>query len=134
MILPDDMFTAVHLTVTPENKKRLPDILKRLASLGANGISLSASSPELAPEIQHLRDMVHDLHLNLVWDLPVPYSKINPVHLETGTGELRPTAPDGPGCTVEPDGDVLPAQGINKVAGNILRDPWEIIWQNAHSV
>ena len=32
---------------------------------------------------------------------------------------------------VEPDGDVLPAQGINQVLGNIIRDPWELIWDRA---
>jgi len=30
---------------------------------------------------------------------------------------------------VEPDGDVLPAQGINQVLGNMLIDPWEKIWE-----
>ena len=30
---------------------------------------------------------------------------------------------------VEPDGDVLPAQGVNKVLGNLLTDPWEKIWK-----
>lgn len=132
VILPDDMFTAVHLTVTPENKTRLPDILKRLAAMGANGISLSASSPELALDIQQLRDMLHNLHLNLIWDLPVPYSKNNPVHLELEQ-ENQPNGVGRAWLYVEPDGDVLPAQGVNKVAGNILRDPWEIIWQNALS-
>ena len=29
---------------------------------------------------------------------------------------------------VEPDGDVLPGQGINKVLGNFLKDDWEKIW------
>jgi len=26
---------------------------------------------------------------------------------------------------------VLPAQGVDKVLGNILRDPWTVIWQHA---
>jgi MoaA/NifB/PqqE/SkfB family radical SAM enzyme len=30
---------------------------------------------------------------------------------------------------VEPDGDVLPAQGINKVLGNLLTDDWNTIWK-----
>jgi MoaA/NifB/PqqE/SkfB family radical SAM enzyme len=30
---------------------------------------------------------------------------------------------------VEPDGDVLPDQSIDRVLGNFLRDPWEKIWQ-----
>jgi MoaA/NifB/PqqE/SkfB family radical SAM enzyme len=32
---------------------------------------------------------------------------------------------------VEPDGDVLPAQGYNVVLGNLLRDSWESIWDHA---
>ena len=31
---------------------------------------------------------------------------------------------------VEPDGDVLPAQGYNVVLGNLLRDSWETIWEH----
>ncbi len=30
---------------------------------------------------------------------------------------------------VEPDGDVLPAQGVNRVLGNILSDNWDQIWK-----
>jgi hypothetical protein len=31
---------------------------------------------------------------------------------------------------VEPDGDVLPAQGMaGQVLGNLLRDPWETIYK-----
>jgi MoaA/NifB/PqqE/SkfB family radical SAM enzyme len=41
-------------------------------------------------------------------------------------------APQGAGKAwmyVEPDGDVLPSQGINQVLGNFLIDPWEKIWK-----
>lgn len=131
VILPDDMFTAVHLTVTPENKRQIPQVLQRLAKMGANGISLSVSEASLSSEVQRLRDMVHTLHLNLIWDLPVPYSKMSPVHLELEQ-DINASGAGRAWLYVEPDGDVLPAQGVNQVAGNILRDPWEIIWQNAN--
>ncbi len=37
--------------------------------------------------------------------------------------------PEKRGLYVEPDGDVLPAQGIaNQILGNLLRDPWEKIY------
>jgi len=58
----------------------------------------------------------------------VPYSALNPVSLELEGNEV----PEGAGRAwlyVEPDGDVLPAQGVNRVLGNILRDPWEQIWR-----
>ena len=35
---------------------------------------------------------------------------------------------------VEPDGDVLPTQGVNRLLGNFLRDPWEKIWKAALSM
>jgi len=62
----------------------------------------------------------------LVWDLPVPYSANHPIRLEV------PEASPGAGRAwlyVEPDGDVLPSQGVDQVLGNILRDPWADIWR-----
>jgi len=33
---------------------------------------------------------------------------------------------------VEPDGDVLPAQGMyEQILGNMLRDPWDQIWEKS---
>ncbi len=51
--------------------------------------------------------------LELVWDLPVPYSSNNPVSLELEK-EGNQAFVEGAGKAwlyVEPDGDVLPAQG-----------------------
>jgi MoaA/NifB/PqqE/SkfB family radical SAM enzyme len=93
-----------------------------------NAISLSNSGAELDEALQVGRDLVADLGVQLVWGLPVPYSTRNPVALETGEEEH----PDGAGNAwlyLEPDGDVLPAQGINKVLGNLLRDEWDVIWK-----
>ncbi len=42
----------------------------------------------------------------------------------------------GPRCSgdvsvrIDPDGNVIPARGLYKSAGNILNDPWEKIWGN----
>jgi MoaA/NifB/PqqE/SkfB family radical SAM enzyme len=65
--------------------------------------------------------------LELVWNLPVPYSARHPVALEVDDARM-----EGAGRAwlyVEPDGDVRPAQGDPKVLGNLLRDPWEKIWK-----
>jgi MoaA/NifB/PqqE/SkfB family radical SAM enzyme len=65
------------------------------------------------------------LGVPLVWDLPAPYSNLNPLALELET------PPQGAGRAflyVEPDGDVLPGQGIDHVLGNLLRDDWASIW------
>jgi hypothetical protein len=129
----DEIFTAVHITITAENQQAIPEFIDRLASLGINGISLSTNSVELTSEFQAVRDLVASKQIPLVWDLPVPYSALNPVALEVEGLDL----PAGAGRAwlyVEPDGDVLPAQGYNHVLGNLLTDPWEKIWSEAKTV
>jgi organic radical activating enzyme len=126
-ILAEDLFTTVHLTLKAGQNLR-PHI-EKLAEIGANALSLSAPDPELAQELQDLRNFAAVLQLELVWDMPVPYSSNNPVSLELAADEAK--VPEGAGIAwlyVEPDGDVLPAQGYNMVLGNILTDSWNEIW------
>jgi len=99
--------------------------------MGANGLSLSTADPKLSDELQKLRDAAAVQQLDLVWDIPVPYSSNNPVSLEFKNDELA-KAPEGAGKAwlyVEPDGDVLPAQGMyDQILGNLLKDTWQDIW------
>ncbi|MBN1147211.1 MAG: radical SAM protein [Anaerolineales bacterium] len=125
----DDLFLAVHLTITEQNREQIPAWLQRLASLGVHEISISASAPFLADDLQAARDRAAALQLDLVWNLPTPYSDLHPVALETSGVET----PEGAGRAwlyVEPDGDVRPAQGLDPLLGNLLDDPWEKIWQS----
>ncbi len=128
-VLPEDIFTTVHLTLTPENAPQAETALRRLAELGANALSLSAADPGLYPALPPLQDLSADLGLELKWGLPVPYGEANPVALEErAAGDAAPA----PACAclyLEPDGDVLPAQGVNRVLGNFLREDWETLRQ-----
>lgn len=127
--LNQDIYVAVHITITAENQSRTPDLLKRLAEAGVKGISLSTNHPEQKEALDAARTQAAHLGLELVWNLPVPYSSFNPVQLEAQAMEL----PEGAGRAwlyVEPDGDVLPAQGENRVLGNFLRDSWKEIWRS----
>ena len=127
MILAEDIFTTVHLTLRPGLD--LKPIIERLAEVKVNAISLSASEQSLQPELAKLRDLVAIQQTQLVWDLPVPYSQFNPITLEMEKGETISGAAYRH-LYLEPDGDVLPAQGINQVMGNMLSDDWETIWNN----
>jgi len=129
-LMPDDIAVTVHITLTEENQNDLPALIGKLAKQDVTSISLSSTSPKLADALEAASQKVSSLNLRLVWDMPVPYSAFNPVaaELESGEGD----APAGAGKAwlyVEPDGDVLPAQGINKVLGNMLTDPWKKIWK-----
>ena len=121
-----DLFVAVHLTLNENNLEENLALLGRLAEIGVKEISVSAVSKELAPQLEQLRQKIAQLQMDLIWNLPVPYSAMHPVAMETGLIDL----PQGSGSAflyLEPDGDVLPAQGVNKVLGNFLNDSWEKI-------
>jgi organic radical activating enzyme len=122
-VLAADIFTAVHLTITAQNASTVFDVLRKLSSLGLPAISMSSADPSLNQTLADARNLADTLLMTLVWDLPVPYSAQNPVSLEVADQQ----APQGAGRAwlyVEPDGDVLPAQGVNKVLGNLTRSDW----------
>jgi len=126
--LVEDLFVAVHLTLDGKNKDELSGLIDQLAERGVKAVSLSAHDQKLYGVLEKLRIQVADLNLELVWNIPVPYSTFNPVDLETDLVEQI----EGEGRAwlyVEPDGDVLPAQGLNRVLGNILSDNWDQIWK-----
>jgi pyruvate-formate lyase-activating enzyme len=129
-IMPADLFTTVHLTLTVKNLKGAGQTLDKLAKLGVTSLSLSAPDPSLHAAFDELRNQAAHLGLTLRWDLPVPYSADNPVTLETANDEV----PAGAGKAwlyVEPDGDVLPAQGMaDKILGNFLKNSWEEIYRS----
>jgi len=125
--LEKDLAVIVHLTITPDDVTAVNSILKKLSELGVNKLSLSESDPTLTPALQNARNHAAAFGLELVWDIPVPYSRLHPVAMEIGDAHL-----DGAGRAwlyVEPDGDVRPSQGDERVLGNLLRDDWEQIWK-----
>ncbi|HUH99112.1 MAG TPA: radical SAM protein [Anaerolineales bacterium] len=128
-IAAEDIFVTPHLTVTNDNASNAVQVLGRLAALGVRSLSLTFTDLQLPAA--DLQNKAASLGLTLKHDLPVPYSANHPVALETADDNI----PDGAGRTwmyVEPDGDVLPAQGLaDQILGNLLRDPWEEIYRKA---
>jgi organic radical activating enzyme len=129
--LAEDLFVAVHLTITPHNHERIPAVIEKLAQQKVKGLSLSVADPSLKDNLDRARDLAAHHQLPLIWDIPVPYSAMNPVALELqAVNEATPGAGRA-WLYVEPDGDVLPGQGIIHVLGNLLNDPFEVIWEKA---
>ena len=126
VVMPEDIFVTVHITLSDEHAQGAEATLERLASVGVKSLSLTATDGRAA--LAGLQNKAAHLGLALKYDLPVPYSAEHPVALETAEDQV----PQGAGKAwlyVEPDGDVLPAQGMaDKVLGNILRDPWKQIY------
>jgi len=128
-IMPEDIFTTVHLTVNEKTLKKVDETLQKLAELEVTSLSLGLADVSLRESLDEALDKAANLGMQLAFDLPVPYSADNPVAFETAKDEV----PSGAGTSwlyVEPDGDVLPAQGMaDAVLGNILRDSWDEIYK-----
>lgn len=128
----EDLFMTVHFTLTSRNSHDAAAILEKLdQKMGkSRSLSLSANDPSLSKDLADLRNLAVTKGFEISWDLPVPYSTMNPVSIEMDP-EFEPIRGAGNAWLyVEPDGDVLPGQGINRVLGNILTDDWETIWKN----
>ncbi len=129
-LIADDIAITVHLTLTHDNLEELQQALPKLAADGLHSLSLSVADPNLEKTLSKIQDLAIAQGLSLIWDLPVPYSQYNPITMELKSGGKRLAKGAGNAWLyVEPDGDVLPAQGTNRVLGNLLTDPWSSIWK-----
>ena len=130
LLIPEDIAVTVHATLNKANQSGFSTLLERFAAQKVTTLSLSAEDESLSKQLDEASHKAAELGMRLVWDLPVPYSACHPVALEEKDAGGR--LPEGAGKAwlyIEPDGDVLPAQGVNRVLGNILSDPWSRIWK-----
>lgn len=130
-VFPEDIFTTIHITVSPKIKQTSAELLTELKKIGVTSLSLSIDSHEHRPLLREYQNRSAELGLSMVYDLPVPYSSNNPISIETEENEAKKEGAGRTWLYVEPDGDVLPGQGNKKVLGNFLTTPWEEIWLNA---
>ncbi len=127
-VMPEDIQTTIHLTITEQILNEILPLLDYLHRLDTRFISLSTNDVALKDALKDVRQAVAERGMQLVWDLPVPYSQFHPVAFELAEHEEVPQGAGKAWLYVEPDGDVLPAQGVNKVLGNMLNDSWDRIW------
>jgi hypothetical protein len=130
-MLAEDIYTTVHITISDKIIPSLSKIIGKCKKLGANAISLSISDPtdqKLKKALSAAQTMVAEEDLPLKWDLPVPYSEHNPISLELEKEQDPKRGAGKAWYYVEPDGDILPEQGANKVLGNLLEDNWADLW------
>ncbi len=135
--------TKVHVitntTLMRANMDHAEEIIEFIYSLGIrtfamNGMIYSGggfahpaaiSEQEMPALLVRVRDKAQELGMRFLWYTPTEYCRMSPVELEIGA--KRCNAGEYSLC-IEPNGDVLPCQSYYVSAGNILRDPWEQIW------
>ncbi len=87
----------------------------------------AVATEELPFVLAAVRDRAAALDMRFLWYTPTDYCRLSPLELELGP--RRCNAGEYSLC-IEPNGDVLPCQSYYVAAGNILRDPWQRIWQS----
>ncbi len=135
------LHTITNTTLTRQNIDHAHRIVDLLYSLGVRTFAMNgmiyagrasrghnAVAPEaLTPVLADVRDRARALGMRFLWYTPTEYCRLSPVEWELGP--RRCNAGQYSIC-IEPNGDVLPCQSYYTAAGNILRDPWEQIWQS----
>ncbi len=129
-VVNEDIHLSVHLTLSRSITNSLEEILDKLLSIGVQNISLSGPSPVNESTLASASRLVADKGLHLIYDLPVPYSELNPVNVELEEDQTSIKGAARSWLYVEPDGDVLPGQGQLVKLGNFLNDSWMSISAN----
>ncbi len=135
------LYVMTNTTMLQSNSPFLPETLDFLAELGVPTIGLNAliyaghgaqvgtglREAELTPLLEIARQKTDAHQQRLIWYTPTQYCHFDPVQMDLGVK----------GCTaalynmcIEPEGSVLPCQSYYRSLGNILRDPWESIWNH----
>lgn len=135
------LYTITNTTLTRKNVEGIADTVAFVASLGVptfacnsliyagRGASVGTGfrEGELVPILEQVRQACEQHSLRLIWYTPTQYCALSPLQLELGVKACTAALYN---MCVEPDGAVIPCQSYYEPLGNILRDPWEKIWNH----
>jgi radical SAM protein with 4Fe4S-binding SPASM domain len=125
-------------TINRLNRDHLPDLVDLLAEMeqpylsmnmvirtgGAVG-SMEIGYEEIGALVLPLKERANDHGLKFVWYSPVPLCLFNPA--AHGLGSQSCSAADGL-LSIAPDGQVLPCSSFEQGVGNLLREPFDVVW------
>lgn len=85
------------------------------------------AAPSLVQVAATVEEIAHMTQARFMWNPPV---ERDPQQTLTRQIETGPRCTGDVAVRIEPNGDVIPPRGPAQSAGNILRDPWEAIWES----
>ena len=135
------LFVMTNTTMLQNNRDSMNATLDFLGQLGVPTVGLNAliyagrgknvgtglSEEELKPLLELAQNKTRNQGQKLIWYTPTLYCYFNP--LDMGLGIKGCTAALYNMC-VEPDGGVIPCQSYYQQLGNLLKDPWNSIWEH----
>jgi radical SAM protein with 4Fe4S-binding SPASM domain len=87
--------------------------------------SMEIGYEEIGDLVLPLKERANEHGMKFVWYSPVPLCLFNPV--AHGLGSQSCSAADGL-LSVAPDGSVLPCSSFEKGVGNLLHEPFDVVW------
>ncbi len=87
--------------------------------------SMEVGYQEIGDLVLPLKERANEQGMKFVWYSPVPLCLFNPV--AHGLGSQSCSAADGL-LSVAPDGSVLPCSSFEQGVGNLLREPFDVVW------
>lgn len=136
-----NLYIMTNTTMLLFNKDTIGDTLDLLAAEGVRkaglnaliytgkGANVGAGIPEseLYPLLVMARDKTFMNGQELIWYTPTQYCSFDPQKLDLG---VKGCSAAYSAMAVEPDGAAIPCQSYYRPLGNMLKDPWEKIWEN----
>lgn len=143
--LASKLYVMTNTTMLQTNVHTIPRTLDFLADLGVPTVGLNAliysgrgakvgtglDEAELQPLLEIAVQKTSARGQRLIWYTPTQYCRFDPTQANLGVK----------GCTaslysmcIEPDGAVIPCQSYYQPLGQLLRDPWDSIWNHELSI
>jgi len=122
------------------NLRELDETLAALNALGVTNAAFYAlaeieetsdgalSANALPQAAARVEDAANANDVRYIWQPPV---RRNPALTLAAQARLGPRCSGDVSVRVEPDGRVIPPRGPARSAGNLLTDPWDVIWNHA---
>ncbi len=142
-VVKNEMYMNTNMTLLASNSdpEKIEAYLNFLNDLGVRTFGMNALirsgkgkkyenaiDPEtLKVILETVRNTAERNGQRFIWYTPTQYCVFDPQ--SAGLGLKSCTAAKFSMC-IEPDGNVLPCQSWYEPVGNILKDPWEFIWDN----
>jgi radical SAM protein with 4Fe4S-binding SPASM domain len=136
----EDLYVSTNTTILRENFPDVEETARFLIGLGVRNLAFNSvirsgggkdaegvTYEQLIPLLVRLQDVTKEAGVKLIWYTPTPYCELNPVNMGLGIKQCTACSIN---MAIEPDGTVLPCQSFYKPLGNILKDPWERIWDH----
>jgi radical SAM protein with 4Fe4S-binding SPASM domain len=87
--------------------------------------SMEIGYQEIGEMVLPLKERANEYGMRFVWYSPVPLCLFNPV--AHGLGSQSCSAADGL-LSIAPDGSVLPCSSFEQGVGNLLHEPFDVVW------